>query len=101
MPKKFTGENSKAAVARARKIAAQEKQNYKKEKEIEDAYWKDDDKLVQKKLQRKVKSQKFIFVICHKKLYSLIIKVKLVLLVNLINFFEYFDPSGTAGKKKN
>lgn len=54
MPKKFAGENSKAAVARARKDAVRKDQQQKKQQEIEDAYWRDDDKHVTKKLQRKV-----------------------------------------------
>lgn len=54
MPKKFVGENSKAAVARARKEAVRKDQHQKKQQEIEDAYWRDDDKHVTKKLQRKV-----------------------------------------------
>lgn len=54
MPKKFTGENSKAAAARAKKAAAKEADDSKKQKEIEDALWKDEDKQVLKKQQRKV-----------------------------------------------
>lgn len=58
MPKKFQGENSKAAVARARKaeIAAQEK--IKKDKEIEDAYWQENDRHINKKLARKEDREK-------------------------------------------
>ncbi|KAG0716651.1 Coiled-coil domain-containing protein 124 [Chionoecetes opilio] len=53
MPKKFQGENTKSAVAKARKAdaAAQEKQ--KKDKALDDAYWQDDDKNVQRKQARK------------------------------------------------
>ena len=54
MPKKFKGENSKAAVAKARKAEAKAAENARVEKEKEDAYWKDDDKHVAKKQQRKV-----------------------------------------------
>lgn len=54
MPKKFKGENSKAAEARARKEAAKQADLEKKQKEAEDALWADDDKHVQRKLQRKV-----------------------------------------------
>ena len=55
MPKKFKGENSKAAEARARKESAKQEAAVKKQQEQEDAYWKDDDKHVNAKLQRKVK----------------------------------------------
>lgn len=53
MPKKFVGENSKAVVAKARKAAAKDAENAKKQKEIEDSLWKDDDKNLVKKQQRK------------------------------------------------
>ncbi|XP_072167225.1 coiled-coil domain-containing protein 124-like [Diadema setosum] len=59
MPKKMKGENSKAVEARARKADAKAAAEAKKQKEIEDAYWKDDDKHVNKKIQRKAgKEQK-------------------------------------------
>lgn len=54
MPKKFAGENSKAVQARARKAATKEAEQSKKQKEVEDTLWKDDDKHIAKKLQRKV-----------------------------------------------
>lgn len=54
MPKKFAGENSKAAVARVRKNAAKTEQQLQKQKQIEDEYWKDDDKHILRKQQRKV-----------------------------------------------
>lgn len=54
MPKKFASENSKAVAAKARKAAAQEEQVLKKQKEVEDEYWKDDDKNLAKKQARKV-----------------------------------------------
>lgn len=54
MPKKFQGENSKSAVARARRSEAAALEKQKKEKALEDAYWQDDDKHVQKKQARKV-----------------------------------------------
>lgn len=54
MPKKFTGENSKAAEARARKAEVKNRQAEEKQKAREDAYWADDDKLVAKKQARKV-----------------------------------------------
>lgn len=58
MPKKFSGENSKAAAARARKTTAKEAEVAKKQKEAEEAYWKDDDKQAQKKQQRKEEQEK-------------------------------------------
>lgn len=48
------GENSKAAEARSRKAAAQAEVAQKKQQAIEDEYWRDDDKHVAKKQQRKV-----------------------------------------------
>lgn len=54
MPKKFAGENSKAAAARARKSAVKEAEVAKKQKDVEDTYWKDDNKHILKKQQRKV-----------------------------------------------
>ena len=54
MPKKFKGENSKAVEARARKEAVRQDEAAKKQKAIEDEYWKDDDKHVMRKQQRKV-----------------------------------------------
>ncbi|KAE9552832.1 hypothetical protein FO519_003945 [Halicephalobus sp. NKZ332] len=53
MPKKFTGENSKAVEARARKAEVKHKQAEEKQKAREDAYWADDDKLIAKKQARK------------------------------------------------
>lgn len=58
MPKKFKGENSKAAVAKARKQEQRETDNARKEKEKEDEYWRDDDKHVAKKQQRKEDKEK-------------------------------------------
>lgn len=58
MPKKFVGENSKAAEARARKTNAKEAEQAKKQRELEDLYWKDDDKQVQRKQQRKEEQEK-------------------------------------------
>lgn len=49
MPKKFKGENSKAVEARARKQEKAEAEKSKKEKAIEDEYWKDDNKAAAKK----------------------------------------------------
>jgi hypothetical protein len=58
MPKKFDGENSKVAVAKARKEAVKHAEHKKKEEKKEEEYWKDDDKNVQKKLQRKDEKEK-------------------------------------------
>ena len=49
MPKKFAGENSKAAVAKARKAEKADAEKNRKEKELEDAKWVDDDKSAKKK----------------------------------------------------
>ena len=54
MPKKFKGENSKAQEARARKAAQKEEETIKKTKAAEDEYWRDDDKHIARKQQRKV-----------------------------------------------
>lgn len=56
MPKKFQGENSKAATARARKAEAKAVADARKKKEEEDALWQETDKHVLKKEQRKVRS---------------------------------------------
>ena len=62
MPKKFKGENSKAAEAKARKDAARLEEKERKEKALEDEYWKDDDKHVNRKMQRKVCRGSFLLV---------------------------------------
>lgn len=54
MPKKFQGENSKAATARARKAEAKAVADARKKKEEDDALWQETDKHVLKKEQRKV-----------------------------------------------
>ena len=54
MPKKFKGENSKATAARERKQAAKQEADERKRQAEEDAYWKDDDKHVQRKQDRRV-----------------------------------------------
>lgn len=54
MPKKFQGENTKSAAARARRAEAKAAADARKQKELEDAYWKDEDKHVMRKEQRKV-----------------------------------------------
>lgn len=58
MPKKFQGENSKAATARARKAEAKAQADARKQKEIEDALWEDNDKHVMRKEQRKEDKEK-------------------------------------------
>ncbi len=57
MSKKF-GTNTKSAEARARKDAVKQANEREKEKNLEDEYWRDDDKNVQKKQQRKVLTKK-------------------------------------------
>ena len=57
MPKKFKGENSKAVEARARKESAKQQEELKKQKAVDDAYWADDDKHVNAKAQRKVRTK--------------------------------------------
>ena len=54
MPKKFRGENSKAVEARARKATQKEAEAERKQRQLEDEYWQEDDKNVLKKLHRKV-----------------------------------------------
>lgn len=54
MPKKFQGENTKSAAARARKAEAKAVADAKRQQALEDAYWQDDDKHVARKEQRKV-----------------------------------------------
>ena len=54
MPKKFKGEISKAVEARQRKSAQKQAEQERKEREAADEYWKDDDKHVMRKQQRKV-----------------------------------------------
>ncbi|XP_040846873.1 coiled-coil domain-containing protein 124 [Ochotona curzoniae] len=58
MPKKFQGENSKSAAARARKAEAKAAADARRQKELEDAYWKDEDKHVMRKEQRKEEKEK-------------------------------------------
>lgn len=60
MPKNF-GTNTKSADARARKEAVKQANERDKQQRLEDEYWRDDDKQVQKKQQRKVNffAQKF------------------------------------------
>lgn len=53
MPKKFVGENSKAAAAKARKNEKADAEKAKKDKELEDAKWADDNKQLAKKQARK------------------------------------------------
>uniref|UniRef100_A0A3B3Z0D8 HMG box domain-containing protein n=1 Tax=Poecilia mexicana TaxID=48701 RepID=A0A3B3Z0D8_9TELE len=58
MPKKFQGENSKAATAKARKAEAKAVADARKKKEEEDALWQETDKHVLKKEQRKDDKEK-------------------------------------------
>lgn len=58
MPKKFQGENTKSSAARARKAEAKAVADAKRQQELEDAYWKDDDKHVMRKEQRKEEKEK-------------------------------------------
>ncbi|KAM5237631.1 coiled-coil domain-containing protein 124 [Ctenodactylus gundi] len=58
MPKKFQGENTKSAAARARRAEAKAAADARKQKELEDAYWKDEDKHVLRKEQRKEEKEK-------------------------------------------
>lgn len=53
MSKKF-GINTKSAEARARKDAVKQTNDREKQQRLEDEYWRDDDKQVQKKQHRKV-----------------------------------------------
>ena len=54
MPKKFKGENSKAAAARERKQTVKQEADDRKRQAEEDAYWKDDDKHAQRRQDRRV-----------------------------------------------
>lgn len=54
MPKKFSGENSKAVAARQRKEDAKVEKDQKIKKMIEDAQWEDNDDKLKKKQQKKV-----------------------------------------------
>ncbi|KAM9357694.1 coiled-coil domain-containing protein 124 [Symphorus nematophorus] len=58
MPKKFQGENSKAATARARKAEAKAVADARKKQLEEDALWQETDKHVLKKEQRKDDKEK-------------------------------------------
>ncbi|KAF4110218.1 hypothetical protein G5714_009470 [Onychostoma macrolepis] len=58
MPKKFQGENSKSATAKARKAEAKAVADARKQKELEDALWQDNDKHVMKKEQRRDDKEK-------------------------------------------
>ncbi|XP_041791718.1 coiled-coil domain-containing protein 124 [Chelmon rostratus] len=58
MPKKFQGENSKAASARARKAEAKAVADARKKQQEEDALWQETDKHVLKKEQRRDDKEK-------------------------------------------
>ena len=91
MPKKARGENSKAVEARARKAEAQAVAAAKKQKEIEDEFWKDDDKHINRKMQRKVSfTSKNLLHIC----FLFMVEGELcfeclLVLMNKIFFFAY------------
>ncbi|VDO99452.1 unnamed protein product [Soboliphyme baturini] len=53
MPRRWRGENSKAAEARARQQEMKAKENEAKKQQELEQYWQDDDKHVLKKLQRR------------------------------------------------
>ncbi len=59
MPKKF-GTNTKSQEVREKREAVKEAQKAQKAKAAEDAYWEDNDKHVNKKLQRKVGLHTFL-----------------------------------------
>ncbi|KAM4549351.1 coiled-coil domain-containing protein 124 [Odontesthes bonariensis] len=58
MPKKFQGENSKSATAKARKAEAKAVADARKKQEEDDALWQETDKHVLKKGQRKDDKEK-------------------------------------------
>ncbi|CAG9828554.1 unnamed protein product [Diabrotica balteata] len=58
MPKKFATENTKAVAARERKKQAKDEVSAKKQKELDDLYWADNDKQLQKKQQKKEAEEK-------------------------------------------
>ncbi|KAM5194303.1 coiled-coil domain-containing protein 124 isoform 1-T4 [Mantella aurantiaca] len=58
MPKKFQGENTKSAAARARKAEAKAVADAKRQQALDDAYWQDDDKHIARKEQRKEEKEK-------------------------------------------
>lgn len=64
MPKKYLIENSKVAAVRLRKAATKEAEEIRKQKEYEDVCWKEHDKLIlrkeQRKLEREEKRQKAV-----------------------------------------
>lgn len=60
MPKKFTGENSKAVAARQRKEDAKLEKDQKLKKMIEDSQWEDNDDKLKKKQQKKVCNMVFL-----------------------------------------
>ncbi|XP_031948246.1 LOW QUALITY PROTEIN: coiled-coil domain-containing protein 124-like [Corvus moneduloides] len=58
MPKKFQGENTKSAAARARRAEAKAAADARRQQELEDALWKEEDKHVLRKEQRKEEREK-------------------------------------------
>lgn len=57
MPKKFTGENSKATAAKERKAAAKARKEIEEKQHLDNACWIDNDKQIKKKLDRKEKKE--------------------------------------------
>ena len=58
MPKKLNGQNSKAVAAKVRREEKVAAERDRAEREREDAFWHDDDKKREKKLGRKLDSEK-------------------------------------------
>ncbi|KAI4463272.1 hypothetical protein MML48_4g00005555 [Holotrichia oblita] len=67
MPKKNSGENTKAVAAKARKAAVKIANEVEKLKKYEDAHWQDNDKRILKKQQRKTEHENKKQVILDKK----------------------------------
>ena len=61
MPKKYKGLNSKAVEAKERKSVAKALEDKRKQQDVENAHWADDDKHVARKQQRKVAHCKLCF----------------------------------------
>lgn len=64
MPKKWHGPSGKAAEALAKKHEQKTAEKERIQKEIEDEFWRDDDKNLQKKQQRKVFIGSFLVQCC-------------------------------------
>lgn len=61
MFKKFQGENIKLVVVWVWRVEVKVVVDVKKQKELEDVYWKDDDKYVMRKEQCKEEKEKWCF----------------------------------------